>query len=184
MGYSFLEFMKKIGIFIICAHSLLHFSAGKPYEKYLKFLIGIMVLAQFAIPLGEMLLGKEAGKIWEEAERFQMELEERAGDVVWDWEEEDAVSDALEEEIRSKLEPAAGEYGYTVKEVEVRGDPPEAEIVVHRGKEEKGRIEVEKIGGGGGQGNENEGEEKYSSMKKSFSSILNTDEAYIIIREE
>lgn len=188
MGYSFLEFMKKIGIFIICAHSLLHFSAGKSYEKYLKFLIGIMVLAQFAVPFGEMLLGKDAGKIWEEAERFQKELEEQAGDVVWEWEEEDIASRALEEEIRSKLGDAAGEYGYMVKEVEVRSDPPGVEVVIQKGKEEKGRIEVEKIRVGSGRENGSEGEEepvgRYNSMRQSFSAILDTDEAYIIIREE
>ena len=187
MGYSFLEFMKKIGIFIICAHSFLQFSAGKSYEKYLKFLIGLMVLAQFAIPFGGMVLGKDAGKIWEEAERFRMELEERAGEVVWELEEEDIASQALEEEILSKLEPAAEGYGYRVREVTVHSSPSRIEVVVYKGKKEKGRIEVETIRIGGGMRNGKEREEatgQYSSMRQSFSAALGTEEAYIVIREE
>ena len=64
------------------------------------------------------------GKIWEEAKQFRQELEERAGDVVWESEEEDMASRALEEEIEEKLASAAGEYGYAIKGVEMRGDPP------------------------------------------------------------
>lgn len=185
MGASFLEFMKQIGIFIICAHSLLHFSAGKSYEKYLKLLVGIMVLAQFAIPFGEIFLGKETGKVWEEAERFQRELEERAGNVAWEFEEEDITSQALEEEIKEKLESAAGEYGYVIKKAEVCDDPLGLEIVIQEREKEKGRIAVEKIRIGGPEetGNGQE-EDRYGSMRQTFGSILNTDEAYIIIREE
>lgn len=185
MGSSFLEFMKQIGIFIICAHSLLHFSAGKSYEKYLKLLVGIMVLAQFAIPFGEIFLGKETERIWEEAKQFQKELEERAGDVAWEFEEADITSQALEGEIEAKLGSAAGEYGYVIKAVEVHDNPPMVEVVLKEGEKEKGRIAVEKIriGSQGEIGNEWE-EDQHGSMRRVFSSILNTDEAYIIIREE
>ncbi len=188
MGSSFLEFMKQIGIFMICAHTFLHFSAGKSYEKYLKLLVGIMVLAQFAIPFGEIFLGKEMGKIWEEAKQFRQELEERAGDVVWESEEEDMASRALEEEVEEKLASAAGEYGYAIKGVEMRGDPPGVEVVIQKGEEEKGRIAVEKIKiesvGENGKEREDGFSGQHASMRQAFSSILNTDEAYIIIREE
>ena len=180
MGSSFLEFMKQIGIFMICAHTFLHFSAGKSYEKYLKLLVGIMVLAQFAIPFGEIFLGKEMGKIWEEAKQFRQELEERAGDVVWESEEEDMASRALEEEIEKKLASIAGEYGYAIKGVEMRGDPPGVEVVIQKG------VEKIKIGSVGENGKEREDgfSGQHASMRQAFSSILNTDEAYIIIREE
>ena len=145
-----------------------------------------MVLAQFAIPFGEIFLGKETGRIWEEAEQFQRELEERAGDVAWEFEEEDIASQALEEEIEAKLGSAAGEYGFVIKKAEVRGDPPGVEIVIQEGEEkEKGRIAVEKIRiGTTGETGDGQEEDQHEAMRQVFSSILNTDEAYIIIREE
>ena len=114
MGYSFLEFMKRIGIFIVCAQSFLHFSAGKAYEKYIKLLMGIMILAQFTAPLRAVLLDGE-GELWEEVERFQTELEAAAGNIVWDYEEENEAAKALEKEVEAKLEPVAGEYGFAVR---------------------------------------------------------------------
>ena len=63
------------------------FSAGKAYEKYIKLLMGIMILAQFTAPLRAVLLDGE-GELWEEVERFQTELEAAAGNIVWDYEEE------------------------------------------------------------------------------------------------
>lgn len=187
MGYSFLEFMKRTGIFIVCAQCFLHFSAGRQYEKYLKLLIGMMILAQFAIPFGALFSGKETKQLWEETERFQKELEERAGEVVWEFEEEDAAVRALEEEIAGKLESAAREYGYVVKDVTMRDDPPGAEIVIRRSEKKEGRIEVEKIRVGS-PGEAEKAREEFlqhqEEMKQVFGSVLNTDEAYIIIREE
>ena len=108
MGYSFLEFMKRIGIFIVCAQSFLHFSAGKAYEKYIKLLMGIMILAQFTAPLRAVLLDGE-GELGEEVERFQTELEAAAGNIVWDYEEENEAAKALEKEVEAKLDSVAGE---------------------------------------------------------------------------
>ncbi len=187
MGYSFLEFMKRIGIFIVCAQSFLHFSAGKAYEKYIKLLMGIMILAQFTAPLRAVLLDAE-GELWEEVERFQTELEAAAGNIVWDYEEENEAAKALEKEVEAKLEPVAGEYGFAVREVKVYGNPPKVEVAVYKEEKKEGRIQVEKIK----VGNRIETEEeetgnhawKYHEMREKFGFALNTDEAYIVIREE
>ncbi len=188
MGYSFLEFMKKIGIFIVCAQSFLHFSAGKPYEKYVKLLVGIMILAQFSLPLRAVFLEGDEGELWEGIERFQKELEEEAGKIVWDYEEENEAADALEKEIKMKLEPAAKEFGFSIKEIKVCGDPPKVEVAVQNGEKKGGRIVVEKIRIGNKKAEEGAGKGEeisgYHEMRQKFGDVLNTDEAYIIIREE
>ena len=98
------------------------------------------------------------------------------------------ASRALEEEIEKKLASIAGEYGYAIKGVEMRGDPPGVEVVIQKGEEEKGRIAVEKIKiesvGENGKEREEGFSGQHASMRQAFSSVLNTDEAYIIIREE
>lgn len=180
MGYSFLGFMKQIGIFIICAQSFLHFSAGKSYEKYVKLLIGIIVLMQFVAPVKAILAPENQQELWEEVERFQKELEDAAGEIVWDYEESNTAAAVLEKEIKEKLEAVAAEYGAAVKTVKVYDNPPMVEITIQQEKEE-GRIEVEKIKLGG---REDAHEEKYGEMQREFGIALNTDEAYIMIREE
>ena len=85
--------------------------------------MGIMILAQFTAPLRAVLLDGE-GELWEEVERFQTELEAAAGNIVWDYEEENEAAKALEKEVEAKLEPVAGEYGFAVREVKVYGNPP------------------------------------------------------------
>ena len=43
--------IKQVSIFIICAQVILHFKAEQKYGKYLKLIIGIMVLVQLFVPL-------------------------------------------------------------------------------------------------------------------------------------
>lgn len=78
MGGEFLDSLKNIGVFILCAQCLMHFTAGKAYEKYVKLLIGIMVLAQFTVQARAVFLGADNAGLWEEIERFQRELESAA----------------------------------------------------------------------------------------------------------
>lgn len=180
MGYSFLDFMKQIGIFIICAQSFTHFSAGKSYEKYVKLLIGIMVLMQFVTPIKALFAPENYEELQEEVERFQKELESAAGEIVWEYEESDETALALEKEIKEKLEAVAAEYGTDVKAVKVYDNPPMVEITVGQEKKEE-RIEVGRIEIGG---QEDTSGEKYKEMRQAFGFVLNTDEAYIMIREE
>ena len=45
------ELLKQVGVFMVCAQTILHFKPQQKYDKYLKLLAGIMVIAQLAIPL-------------------------------------------------------------------------------------------------------------------------------------
>ncbi len=136
MGYSFLEFMKRIGIFIICAQSILHFAAEKSYEKYIKVLVGIMILAQFIVPVRALLLGADKGEIWSAVEEFQGEMDKAMEDVgvVYEKEEDGKLTQALEEEIKENLAEIAGNYGYGVSEVFLYEEPPKLTVKVFREK--------------------------------------------------
>ena len=48
---EFFEVIKRVGIFIICAQTIQHFKPGEQYEKYIKLLIGFMVLVQMVNPV-------------------------------------------------------------------------------------------------------------------------------------
>ena len=181
MGYSFLEFMKRIGIFIICAQSFLHFTAGKSYEKYVKLLIGMMILAQFVVPVRALFLSGENAELWEEVERFQSELEEMTGDIEWEYPEENGTAAAFGEEVKT----ISGEYGFYIKGVTVYEEPPKVEVTVGK-TQGGGKIQIEKIevisGEDIGQrlAGADTGNDK---MRQDFAAALCTDEKYIVINE-
>lgn len=185
MERSFLEFIKQIGIFIICLQSLLHFTAGKSYEKYIKLLAGIMILAQFVTPIRNIFLKGSEGELWEEIERFQEEMEKTVQNIVWDYEDEDEVNHVLEEEIKEKLKAAALEYGVIIDGVNVYGEPPKVEVTIRREGKEGGPIQVEKIRIGNREESVKETSAmRFDEMRKAFGLALHTDDAYIVIREE
>lgn len=45
-----LESIRRIGIFMIAAQTVMHFAAGKQYEKYMKIIAGVIVLLLFISP--------------------------------------------------------------------------------------------------------------------------------------
>lgn len=44
---------------MVCAQTILHFKPQQKYDKYLKLLVGIMVIAQLAMPFLGLFSGKE-----------------------------------------------------------------------------------------------------------------------------
>lgn len=48
----FLELVKKVGVFVIIGQTIQHFGISKKYEKYMKFMISIMVVAQITFAFG------------------------------------------------------------------------------------------------------------------------------------
>ena len=47
---GFLDTIRNIGGFIICAQAIIHFRPKASYEKYLKVLVGIIVLVMLIVP--------------------------------------------------------------------------------------------------------------------------------------
>lgn len=160
-----LDYMKSMGIFIICAQSFMYFTAGKTYEKYVKLLIGIMILAQFIVPVRAVFLGGDRAQVWEEIQRFKRELDtamqdaqaEIGGGIKAGTGMEagtginmgtGAEKKALEAEIKERLANAAASYGMSVEKVELVEDASKIAVAVRQGeggKEENGAIRVEKI---------------------------------------
>lgn len=68
-----------LGIFIICAQAVVHFSPSQTYTKYLKLLLSIMVLVQLLQPVLSFLIGNDdfmnnlAGQL---SEDFEMHTDE------------------------------------------------------------------------------------------------------------
>ena len=203
MSGNFLDFMKGIGIFILCAQSFMHFAAGKTYEKYVKLLIGVMILAQVIVPVRALFLGSENAQMWDEIEHFREEMErmaEEAGqDAAAAMEQGGAdpgagrAKSAVEEEMKGRIAEVAGSCGWVAKEVELSQEPPRIMIKVRRegnGEEERKKIKIDKIAAGTGMGQDIEDlpeyqEERLGDLREAFAKAIGVDADYVeVIAEE
>ena len=72
---DFLQTVKQIGIFMICAQAILHFKPSAKYEKYLKLLVSVMVLVQLLMPLLEFVTGNNRAAFFDRLEEIQAGIE-------------------------------------------------------------------------------------------------------------
>lgn len=108
MLHSFFTAICKVGIFMICAQAVLHFSPKASYEKYLKLLVGVMVLIQLFLPVFSLVFGGEIEETARRLESFRAELQ----DGIMQAEEETLLADELLEkmtleEVRHRMESVA-----------------------------------------------------------------------------
>lgn len=187
-----LEFMKRIGIFIICAQSLLHFCAGKGYEKYVKLLIGMMILGQFVVPVRALLLGEGEAELWEKIDMFQVEMNSIASDIELPEFEENNLTDSVNEEIKSKLYNSAYEAGFFIQDIKMSTKENEERLTVVLGTEENANppIQIEAISVSiskedGKKDRDDKKSNTITELQSEFGRLLGIDGAYIeILLEE
>lgn len=73
MGESFVQIIKRVGIFMVCAQMLLHFKPSESYGKYIRLLMSVMVLAQLIAPVME-IFGRQSEVSFEERILFYDEV--------------------------------------------------------------------------------------------------------------
>lgn len=73
MGESFIQIIKRVGIFMVCAQMLLHFKPSESYGKYIRLLMSVMVLAQLIAPVME-IFGRRSETAFEEQILFYDEV--------------------------------------------------------------------------------------------------------------
>lgn len=131
-----LENIKRIGIFMIAAQTVIHFAAGKQYERYMKMIAGVIVLLQFLTPF--LASSGDITARWQtEMDRISQEMEERIGvwqeDVFYmDTSAETIALHKIEEEVRDRLSNLINEQGYRVADVQVELEETNRELVFAR----------------------------------------------------
>ncbi|MCM1143778.1 MAG: stage III sporulation protein AF [Blautia sp.] len=120
------ENIQKIGIFMIVAQAVLHFAPGAKYEKYIRLIVGIMILLQFLNPL-YALSGKTADdwEAWITESVGALDMDGSQADIQASSTVAEALVKNMEEEIKEKLNDGLTEEGYTVINVIVKLEMPE-----------------------------------------------------------
>ena len=116
----------RIGIFMICAQAIIHFRPEGSYEKYLKLLVGSMILIQLFLPVGRLLFWGDGQELALKSEEFMEELEaEMAAAEKNALETESLLEQMTLEEVRRRVEEAR-----SLEEDSVSGlDLPESELI-------------------------------------------------------
>ncbi len=64
MAEQLFETLRRLGIFMICAQTIVHFRPKEADEKYIRLLVSIMILIQLLIPVGSVVLeGEQGGEV-------------------------------------------------------------------------------------------------------------------------
>lgn len=124
---TLVESVKRIGIFMIAAQTVIHFAPGQKYEKYIKLLVGMMILLQFVMPLHDISGRAEIDWSAEMADMEKLfEVDDMAvmtGGMNDGTAAQPALAESvinsLEDEIKSKLNIEMAEEGYVVSGVQV-----------------------------------------------------------------
>ena len=97
----------RIGIFMICAQAIVHFRPEEAYEKYLKLLVGSMILIQLFLPVGRLLFRGEGQELVLKSEEFMEELEAQMAAAEKSALEAEALLEQMTlEEVRRRAEEA------------------------------------------------------------------------------
>lgn len=159
-----LAMIKEIGIFIVIAQAILYFVPGETYLKYIKVLIGIMMIAQMVQPLLSLVTEEKWQEIESQADLFSQEFEiteetsEFGNQTV-------EIQSEMEREIL-QLANAESVDDFEVVEVKMLKEQGKIVLVLERRAEREVVVEEIQIG-------ETANEEK--ELKEKYADVLSMD---------
>lgn len=120
-----------IGIFMICAQTIVHFRPKETYEKYLKLLVSVMVLIQLFLPVGSFLLGGGMEQALEKLGTFRNQMEQEMDEAARQAAETDEMLERMTlEEIRRRMEEQDGETAEEGEDTPENGEAAPEDVVI------------------------------------------------------
>ena len=116
----FIEIIRKIGLFMIAAQVMIHLVPDKRYEKYIKLITGVIILAMLIQPFSgdeNLLENLVPGELFMEAENIMGNGKEPEELQVV---QESRYFKYAEKEIKSKINNIANKNGYLVTGLETK----------------------------------------------------------------
>lgn len=105
--------IKEICIFMIIAQAILFFVPGSSYGKYVKLLVGVMLILRITEPLFGLVLNEEKQlEIRERVSQLEQAIHMESKELIWE-DSEAIISRGIEEELKNKLEKCEGNYRIT-----------------------------------------------------------------------
>ena len=105
MQNSLFQAICRMGIFLICVRTIIHFRPQEAYEKYLKLLVSVMILIQLFLPIGSLFLGGGRQDAARQLEAFGRELEQEMQKAQESAFQTDGLLEQMTlEEVRRRIE--------------------------------------------------------------------------------
>ena len=128
---NMVENIRRVGIFIIAAQTLIHVAAGKQYEKYMKVIAGVIILLQFVSPF--VSSPDNIMETWQtEIERMEHQMEKQSStwqDVPYAASPAEAIAlQQIEEEIKNRLNEAIHDQDCMVTDVTINLEQTDGSI--------------------------------------------------------
>lgn len=176
--------MKEICIFMLIAQAVLYFVPGTSYVKYVRVLVGIMLILRIAEPLFGLFLEEEEKLILEERikeiqeeirkSQPQIEIQDNSADI---WQ-------GVEKELLYKLNQAKNNYYVT--DVRLTYDQEENRLivtVVPRPQSEEGeiRVSIEPINLAVKEENSGSENDEFGELKEQYAALTGLKEEEIKI---
>lgn len=104
---DWLQSIKTMSIFLVCAQALIHFKPKGAYEKYIRLLVSIMLLVQLLEPIGSLLGILRKGELQNRMQNIERRLEwiqqqefeiDKRTEKIWELFLQEARTDLQEEE--------------------------------------------------------------------------------------
>ena len=127
-----MEAIIRMGIFMICAQVLIHFRPNGSYEKYMKLLVSVMILAQLFFPVMNLFL-EEGQQMEDLVVQFQQQIEESRKEALSSVGEVEGLMDRmtsreLERQLKLQEDSRIQKIEIKVgKEMQKEGDTDEGE---------------------------------------------------------
>lgn len=168
--------IKRTSIFMVLAQVLVHFRPSPDYERYFKFLTGMMAALMLFLPVRELFCRGSMEAYQKEMLSYLEELEQAAASEKMQIEElevetpESVCLSANEEEIKNRLNKTLSKDGYVVSSMDLSEiQEGRVRLCVGKGEKENGKIVISRVRireGGEAEANEEEKQERVYLQEK------------------
>lgn len=185
-----LDYISRIGIFMIAAQAMVHFAPGKQYEKYIKSVAGIIILVLFLRPFLQFF-GMHPEKPQAVLERLEEWMDMPDFTIAETSDSVDAeVVGRMEEEVKELLNRDLEGEDYYVGSVSIRLETDqeqevflsvvEARLAERSEGNGEEQIQIDEIVVGGEQ--ELSSREVFSAYRERFAKILGIEKERVEVR--
>lgn len=184
--------IKEICIFMLIAQAILFFVPGAAYMKYVRILVGILIILRITEPMLDFFADEKAGKEIQERIDALFERAGKNGEALVIEEGSMGIYRGIEEELKKRLAECKNDY--TIRAVTL--DEEESRVVVtveSRNKEEKseaaGEIRIDSVVLGEARAceeetdSDNKNSGTFQDLKEQYGDCIGVDPESIIVKK-
>lgn len=118
------EIMKRASIFMILAQTIIYFRPQESYEKYLRFLIHLMLIVVLFFPVVELVNHSAGNRMQSSLSAYMSQMEQLMDGMkdmtIEEFPQENTYISTIQEEVKIRLNNYSSQTGYIVENAEIR----------------------------------------------------------------